>query len=118
MAIWDSELPTVLRNAGLDGFFRSALSSEMLGCEKPERACFEAFLARTSLDPTTTVYVGNEYLADVVGARNAGLTPVLVDRDRRMRSAGCVHISSLAELASVLTGYLQDQVGLVNKIAI
>jgi len=34
LANWDSDLPAVLRNADLDGFFRDALSSEMLGCEK------------------------------------------------------------------------------------
>lgn len=112
LANWDLELAAVLRNAGLDRFFRDALSSAMLGCEKPERACFEAFLARTFLDPATTVYVGNEYLADVVGARNAGLTPVLVDRDATTRSADCVRISSLAELGSVLKGCLPDQTGL------
>lgn len=108
LANWDSDLPTVLRNTGLDGFFSEALSSQMLGHEKPERACFEAFLSRTSLDPSTTVYVGNEYIADVVGARDCGLTPLLVDRDGKMRFADCARVSSLAELASVMKEYLPD----------
>jgi FMN phosphatase YigB (HAD superfamily) len=102
LANWDSELPTVLRNTVLDGFFRDVVSSEMLGAEKPDAACFEAFLARVSIDPSRAVYVGNEYLADVVGARGAGLPPVLLDRAGRMRSADCRRISSLAELANVL----------------
>jgi putative hydrolase of the HAD superfamily len=119
LANWDSELPAVLRNTGLDGFFHHALSSEMLGYEKPERACFEAFLARTSLDPSTTVYVGNEYIADVVGARDAGLTPLLVDRDGKMRSADCVRISSLAKLPGTLKGHLPDRTdSQATKIAI
>ena len=109
LANWDSGLPGVLRNVGLDGFFRDVASSEMLGSEKPEQACFEAFLARDSLDPSKTVYIGNEYLADVVGARTAGLTPILLDRADRMRSADCLRISSLAELANVLRGHLADQ---------
>jgi putative hydrolase of the HAD superfamily len=109
LANWDSDLPTVLRNTGLGGFFRDMLSSEMLGCEKPERACYEGFLARTSLDPTATLYVGNEYIADVLGARDAGLTPVLIDREGKMRSADCVRISSLAELGNALRGHLPDR---------
>jgi putative hydrolase of the HAD superfamily len=109
LANWDSGLPSVLRNAGLDGFFRDVVSSEMVGSEKPERACFEAFLARTSLDPSKTVYVGNEYRADVVGARDAELTPVLLDRTGTMRSADCVRISSLANLATALRAHLEDQ---------
>jgi putative hydrolase of the HAD superfamily len=108
LANWDLDLAAVLRRVGLGGFFREALSSEMLGHEKPERACFEAFLARTSLDPAVTVYVGNEYVADVVGSRSAGFTPVLVDRDGKMPSADCVRISSLAEVASALNGHLPD----------
>jgi putative hydrolase of the HAD superfamily len=112
LANWDSGLPGVLRDVGLDGFFRDVASSEMLGSEKPEQACFEAFLAQDSLDPSKTVYVGNEYLADVVGARAAGLTPVLLDRADRMQSADCIRISSLADLANVLKGHLADQGGL------
>jgi FMN phosphatase YigB (HAD superfamily) len=112
LANWDLGLAAVLRDVGLDGFFRDAVSSEMLGSEKPERACFEAFLARTSLNPSETVYVGNEYVADVVGARDAGLTPVLLDRAARMRSADCIRISSLAELANLVSGHLTGEDGL------
>jgi FMN phosphatase YigB (HAD superfamily) len=108
LANWDSDLPAVLRNAGLEGFFREALSSEIIGYEKPERACFETFLSRTSLDPSATVYVGNEYIADVIGARDAGLTPLLVDRSGKMRSADCVRVTSFTELTSVLKEYLPD----------
>jgi FMN phosphatase YigB (HAD superfamily) len=109
LANWDSGLPLVIRNTGLEWFFHDVISSEMLGFEKPERACFDTFIARTSLAPSTTLYVGNEYIADVIGARDAGLTPVLVDRDGRMRAADCVRISSLAQLTTALQGHLMDQ---------
>jgi FMN phosphatase YigB (HAD superfamily) len=109
LANWDCDLPAVLRNAGLDGFFRAALSSGILGSEKPERACFETFLSRTSLVASTIVYVGNEYVADVIGARDAGITPLLVDRSGKMRSADCVRVSSFAELTTTLYEYLADQ---------
>jgi putative hydrolase of the HAD superfamily len=106
LANWDSSLPVVLRDAGLDRFFRCALSSEVLGWEKPERACFEAFLSRTSLDSSATIYVGNEYIADVIGARDAGLTPLLVDRGGKLTAADCARVSSFMELAGALNGHL------------
>jgi FMN phosphatase YigB (HAD superfamily) len=109
LANWDADLPVVLRNASLDGFFRDALSSEMLGYEKPERACFEAFLSRTSLAPSGTLYVGNEYIADVIGARDAGLTPLLVDRGGKMQSADCIRVSSFTELTTALYNFLPEQ---------
>jgi putative hydrolase of the HAD superfamily len=46
------------------------------------------------------VYVGNEYIADVAGARDAGLTPVLIDRDDRLPAADCLRIRALRELVS------------------
>lgn len=109
LANWNSELPAVLRNAGIGHFFRDVQSSEVLGSEKPDPRCFEAFLNQTSLDPSRTLYIGNEYVADVVGARAAGLTPILVDRDEKMRSADCLRISSLAHLEEILEGHLPSR---------
>lgn len=79
LANWDLGLERVLADAGLDGFFRAALSSQALGVEKPAREAFAGFLARTGLEAADCVYVGNDYVADVTGARGAGLSPVLLD---------------------------------------
>jgi FMN phosphatase YigB (HAD superfamily) len=101
LANWDRGLDGVLINAGLREYVGDAAASELLGVEKPARACFEIFLARNSLAPEQTVYVGNEYLADVVGARQAGLIPVLVDRADRWPNADCLRIHALRDLVSV-----------------
>jgi putative hydrolase of the HAD superfamily len=77
---------------------RDVAASAALGAEKPDPACFDAFSTRNALDPTRTLYVGNEYLADVVGAREAGLTPVLIDRKNRLPAADCWRIRELADL--------------------
>ena len=98
LANWDSELDNVLRQAGLRDLLQDAAASEILGAEKPERACFEAFLARNELGSKRVAYVGNEYLADVVGSRNAGLLPILVDRDNRWPAADCARVRALREL--------------------
>ena len=73
-------------------------ASAALGAEKPDRACFDAFLTRNALDPIRTLYIGNEYIADVVGAREAGLTPVLIDRNNRLPAADCWRIRELTDL--------------------
>lgn len=99
LANWDRHLDHVLERAGLRQLIGDAASSEELGAEKPARACFDAFLERNALDASRVVYVGNEYLADVVGARGAGLTPILVDRDNLLPYADCLRVESLRELA-------------------
>jgi FMN phosphatase YigB (HAD superfamily) len=98
LANWDKGLDGVLMRAGLRDFFGDVAASESLGAEKPARECFDAFLVRNRLNPSGIVYVGNEYLADVVGAREAGLTPVLVDRRDRLPAADCFRVRSLREL--------------------
>ena len=98
LANWDKGLDDVLTKAGLRDLLKDAVASEILGAEKPARACFDAFLARNALHPARVVYVGNEYVADVVGAREAGLIPVLVDRDDRLPAADCLRVRSLRDL--------------------
>jgi FMN phosphatase YigB (HAD superfamily) len=98
LANWDSGLDDVIRRAGLRDLVRDVAASATLGAEKPDRACFDAFLTHNALDPTRALYVGNEYIADVVGAREAGMTPVLIDRNNLMPAADCQRIRTLADL--------------------
>jgi len=98
LANWDRHLDDVLVRAGLRHLIGDAASSEQLGAEKPARACFDAFLGRNSLEPAEVVYVGNEYVADVIGARGAGLTPILIDRTDRLPYADCLRVQSLLDL--------------------
>ncbi|WP_293327952.1 HAD family hydrolase [Mycobacterium sp.] len=106
LANWDRHLDEVLVRAGLRHLIGDAASSEELGAEKPARACFDAFLERNALDASQVVYVGNEYAADVVGAREAGLTPILVDRDNRLPYADCLRVQSLLDLTPPPDGWL------------
>lgn len=98
LANWDQGLDDVLRQAGLRDLLSDAAASEFLGAEKPARACFDAFIARNVLDRSRTIYVGNDYAADVVGARAAGLIPVLVDRADRQPAADCLRVRALRDL--------------------
>ncbi|SPM28064.1 haloacid dehalogenase, partial [Mycobacterium terramassiliense] len=98
LANWDRHLDDVLVRAGLRHLLGDAAASEALGAEKPARACFDAFLERIALDAGQVVYVGNEYVADVIGARNAGLTPILIDRGNRLPHADCLRVQSLLDL--------------------
>ena len=52
--------------------------------------------------PDETVYVGDNYYADVVGARRAGLQPVLYDPHLIFPDADCITICSLDKLIPVI----------------
>jgi len=98
LANWDKGLESVLAQAGLRNLLGDVAASATLGAEKPARACFDAFLKRNELRPDRVVYVGNEYVADVIGARKAGLTPILLDRHDHLPAADCVRVRTLRDL--------------------
>lgn len=107
LANWDSDLESLLQEAGLREFFQVVLSSAELGAEKPERACYLRFLRRAGLSAGEAIYVGNEYQADVVGSRAAGLTPILVDRRQRCAATDCLRVNALSDLPAALAPYLR-----------
>jgi FMN phosphatase YigB (HAD superfamily) len=49
-----------------------------------------------------TVYVGDNYYADILGARRAGLQPVLYDPNLIFPDADCATIRSFDELISII----------------
>ncbi len=97
VANWDSKLSSLVERLGIRKFFSTIVASQEAGVEKPNPAIFRLALERLSLSVSTQtiLYVGNEYRADVLGARTAGLTPVLIDRSSSYPNADCLRFSSL-----------------------
>lgn len=60
--------------------FDAVVSSEELHCYKPHESVFLAACNRLGTAAASTVYVGDNPRLDVVGARNAGLTAVWLNR--------------------------------------
>ena len=54
------------------------------------------------MHPSEAAYVGDNYFADVVGARAAGLTPVLLDPRGIFDDPECAVIHSFTELPRAL----------------
>jgi len=105
LANWDLRLSEHLERNGMLALLTSALPSQELGAEKPDARAFEAFRARTGVDPARAVYVGNEYVADVVGSRRAGFTPLLLDREGFFGAAtDCAVFRDWRGLADALLG--------------
>jgi putative hydrolase of the HAD superfamily len=83
-------------------YFDLTLASGEVGIRKPEPGVFHAALERLQAKARESIYVGDNYWADVVGARRAGLTPVLFDPYRLFPEAGCLVLDSIDELLAWL----------------
>jgi putative hydrolase of the HAD superfamily len=60
--------------------FEIVVSPETFGVGKPDPAIFQHTLAALDVPPERSLYVGDSWDNDVIGARAAGLTPILIDR--------------------------------------
>ena len=74
-----------------------------VGHEKPHPAIFEAALREMKAEPAESLYVGDVYSVDYVGARNAGMQAVLFDVAGAYRERDFPRVESLADLESWLT---------------
>jgi len=95
-------LNAVCVELGFDNLFDFTLSAGEAASFKPDPGIFLKALALAGAAPETAVYVGDNYYADVVGARAAGLRPILIDPLGIFPDAGCTTIRALGELEAVL----------------
>jgi putative hydrolase of the HAD superfamily len=96
---FDSRLFGLLDGLDLTRFFDPIVISTHAGAAKPEKAIFTQALARHGFRPEDTLHVGDSLQADIVGARDAGMRPVLVDRKATTeKMPDYLRINSLTEL--------------------
>ncbi len=93
-----------MEELSLDKHFDLIVAAGDIGSWKPDPKVFEHLLTHFELAPEETVYIGDNYYADVVGARNAGLAPILYDPRGIFPDADCPRITSFNDLAGVLQG--------------
>jgi HAD superfamily hydrolase (TIGR01662 family) len=91
-----------LEALGLAPYFAFALHAGQIEAWKPDPDVFHRALGQMGSRPEETLYVGDNYFADVVGSRGAGLTPVLVDPDGLFPEADCAVIRCIGELPELL----------------
>ena len=101
----DQPFRALLDAHGLSEFFPYSLAGGEVDIYKPEPGIFEHALKQLNVSAPETVYVGDNYYADIVGARRAGLEAVLYDPSHIFPEADCVTIRSFDELLPVIRAF-------------
>ena len=91
-----------LAELGLANPFNFIGISQEIGVEKPDPRFFSSILEAIDVEASRAVHVGDLYEVDVVGARDAGLAPVLVDPADLYGDRDVLRIRSLVELPALL----------------
>ncbi len=100
---WSWNLRARCAQLGIAGYFDLLLASAYAGVEKPHPAIFRLALEKLQVAPERALHVGDNYAADVLGARSAGLDAVLICRDETPPPGETAVIHNLRELFPLLT---------------
>jgi len=84
-----------LEIAGLATHLQFVIDSSVVGITKPDPRIFELGVRAAGTAPEETVYVGDSYFGDVVGAQQAGLGAVLFDPGRVWGERDCAITTGL-----------------------
>ena len=95
-----------LGQIGIAHFFERTIAARHVGALKPDPAIFHKVIEGTDLQAHEVVYVGDDPLLDVVGARGAGMQAIWIDRQGSkwpLEIVPAVHtVRSLTELTQLL----------------
>jgi putative hydrolase of the HAD superfamily len=101
----DGSIEGGLAARGLRDHFDEIFDSHFIGYEKPDARIFHHALEACCADPAKTLHVGDLYSADVVGARAAGVHPILLDPFDDWGDVDCALVPDLTVLSErVLRG--------------
>ncbi len=106
----DGRVAKLLETCGLDDCFLKITDSGAVGHEKPDARIFQAALDSLDVAAEKSVYIGDIYSIDYVGARNAGLHAVLMDVCGAYANTASPRVESLQALETTL-----QQLGLASR---
>jgi putative hydrolase of the HAD superfamily len=98
----DGRIEHLLGRCGIADCFRNITDSGIIGSEKPHPAIFEVALREMQAKPAESLYVGDVYSVDYLGALNAGMEAVLFDAAGAYRDRDLPRVESLTELETWL----------------
>jgi HAD superfamily hydrolase (TIGR01509 family) len=98
----DGKIGDVLTRCGIADCFAAITDSGLVGYEKPHPAIFEAALRGTDAAAEQSLYVGDMYSVDYLGATRAGMQAILFDVSGAYRESSLPRVESLEELEQKL----------------
>jgi HAD superfamily hydrolase (TIGR01509 family) len=98
----DGKIAEVLARCGIADCFETITDSGIVGKEKPHPAIFDAAARSLGVSAAQSIYIGDVYSVDYLGATRFGMQSVLFDVAGAYRDRDLPRVESLAELESRL----------------
>ncbi len=101
----DGKIAEVLDRSGIAECFETITDSGIVGKEKPHPAIFEAAVRSLGVTPQESLYTGDVYSVDYLGATRVGMQAVLFDVVGAYKDNGLPRVESLEQLESLLRSF-------------
>ena len=98
----DGRIADVLQRCGIADCFQSITDSGRIGYEKPHPEIFRRAMESLKSMPQESLYVGDVYSVDYLGATGAGMQALLMDIAGAYVDKGVERVESLEELQALL----------------
>ncbi len=98
----DGQISEAMARFGLAQYFDHIIDSALVGVEKPDLKIFFMALEKFQLPAAACLYVGDNYDNDIIGARNVGMAPLLLDPFDAVPENDVDRIHRLSELLQLL----------------
>lgn len=97
------DMQKTYKELGLQPYLDYYVTSLEVGYDKPQPEIFQAALQKAKVRAEESIYVGDQYELDIVGARGVGMKAILIDRkDWFPDITGCPRIQSLDEIVKYI----------------
>ncbi len=98
-----------LREEGLLEYVDVLVASQAVAWKKPSEEIFKIACRLVGLEPSRCVHVGDDPIADVLGAKRAGMRTIQVLRDAKYRSdLADAYVESVVEVPRVIRSWLSS----------
>lgn len=91
-----------LQSSNLLPFFEQVITSEKVGVKKPDPRIFRYALEMSGAEPSESVMVGDNFEADILGARNVGMQTIFCEFNGEVATEPVPSIANLLEIKEFL----------------
>ena len=91
-----------IENSGLNHYFDKIITSEEAGVKKPNPIIFEYALQQTNAISSESIMIGDNWEADIMGAKNVGLDVIFCNFNKEPVSESIKSVNLLSEIKKYL----------------
>jgi len=92
-----------VKNAGLEKYFTTIITSEDAGAKKPDKKSFYYALENTGAEIENSIMIGDDLKTDIIGAKNTGIDQIFVNYKKTNKDITPTYeVFSLKDIENIL----------------